>query len=84
MAPKEINPRRIRSVYKGKRYPSIIMYVEDINAQKINAEHWRPRVGDKYSYSDILRNLARAEARCIRRNGKSLLDMFAESERIPL
>ena len=80
----QVTPRKIRSSYKGKRYPSIIMYPEDLSAQKVNATHWRPRAGDKYSYSDVLRRLSRTEALCIKRFGKSLIDLFQENEKIPL
>lgn len=51
------------------------MYPDDILAQKVNAAFWRQRIGDKYSHADVLRKLARAEAKCIKATGKSILDM---------
>lgn len=74
MCAKEITIKRIRSGYSGMRYPSIIMYPPDAKAKKVNSEYWRKRVGEKYSYADVIRSLTRAEAAHIEKYGRSLLD----------
>lgn len=57
------------------RYPPINMYPEDVRAKKVIAEYHRPRKGHKYAFSDVLRDLARLEAKHIKETGHSLLDL---------
>lgn len=61
-----------RVSYKGRRYPSIIMYKEDIAARKINEVYWKKAYG--LPYADVLRLLQRAEAKSIKETGKSLTE----------
>lgn len=79
--PKLVQPNRIIRKQGSKRYPAIVMYPEDVHAKAVNENHWRPRMGHKYAYSDLIRQLMRAEALFIERHGKSILDMeFPETK----
>ncbi len=63
-----------KASYKGRRYPSIVMYKEDIAAKKINETFWKKKEGEKYAYADVMRKLQRAEAKSIQETGKSLTE----------
>ncbi len=56
-----------------KRYPAILMYPEDIAAKKVNESYWKPKMGRKFAYAEIMRKLQLLEAKTIKETGKSLL-----------
>ncbi len=59
------------STPKSLRYPSFLMYEEDIAARRVVMPYWKKRMGPKFSFADVLRRLVREESRIIRAEGVS-------------
>ncbi len=58
---------------KSLRYPSFVMYPEDVAARKAIMPFWKKRMGPTFSFADVLRRLARAEAESIKAQGASTI-----------
>jgi hypothetical protein len=50
------------------------MYPEDVAAKKINETFWKKKLGYRYSYAEVMRQLSRKEAESLKTLGKSLLE----------